>query len=283
MRVAVLGLGAMGQRLAQRLLINNHDVTVWNRSPAAARTLVDAGATLADSPRAAASNAALVIAMVRDDAASRRVWLAENDGALAGLPDTAIAVESSTLSIEWTTQLAGAFANKDRQFLDAPVVGSRPQAEAAKLIYLVGGEARAFAAAKSVLANLGSTIYHVGPVGSGTKIKLLVNALYGTQVALMAELLGLAKNQNLVCNQVVEILAAIPACSLAAKLAAENMVAENFAPQFPIELVEKDLAYLEMATVSTAIPVSTSARTVYQKAIAAGYGMENLTALIKLY
>jgi cation diffusion facilitator CzcD-associated flavoprotein CzcO len=83
MRVAVLGMGAMGSRMAAALLRAGHAVTVWNRTAAHAQPLVEQGAKLADSPRAAATDAEIVLAMIRDDEASRRVWLLPTDGALA--------------------------------------------------------------------------------------------------------------------------------------------------------------------------------------------------------
>jgi 3-hydroxyisobutyrate dehydrogenase-like beta-hydroxyacid dehydrogenase len=139
-KVTVLGLGAMGSRMAANLLKAGHAVTVWNRSPA--KTLVTAGAQLAASPKAAAQGADFVIAMVRDDDASRDLWLSPETGAFAGLSQGAVAIESSTLTANWARTLGEEAKQRGLTFLEAPVAGSRPQAEAAQLVYFVGGDSR---------------------------------------------------------------------------------------------------------------------------------------------
>src|SRR2546426_667498 len=108
--IAFLGLGAMGSRMAANLVKAGHRVTVWNRSPQACDPLVALGAKAAASPRAAASGAAFVIAMVRDDRdddASRDVWQNPERGALAGMKQDAIAIESSTVTPQWSRTLGG--------------------------------------------------------------------------------------------------------------------------------------------------------------------------------
>ena len=145
-KVAFLGLGAMGSRMAANLLKAGHAVTVWNRSPAAAEALVASGARKASSPMAAAESADFVFAMVCDDDASQNVWLDSTNGALAGMHPGAVAIESSTLTPEWIRELSEHFRAKGISLLDAPVSGSRPQAEAAQLVYLIGGDAKALSA-----------------------------------------------------------------------------------------------------------------------------------------
>lgn len=107
LRVALLGLGTMGAGMAGRLLKAGWPLTVWNRSRARATALVEEGAVLADSPQAASAAADVVISMVADDEASRRVWLGEN-GALSGARAGTILLEASTLSPAWVRELADA-------------------------------------------------------------------------------------------------------------------------------------------------------------------------------
>ena len=94
-KISLLGLGAMGSRMASNLLKAGHSVTVWNGTPDTATALVSAGATLAATPREAATSADFVIAMLRDDDASREVWLSIDNGALAAMKTGAVAIESS--------------------------------------------------------------------------------------------------------------------------------------------------------------------------------------------
>ena len=279
MKVSILGTGAMGSRMAQALLQGGHEVTVWNRTPDHAQALAEYGAHIAAHACEAAAGADVVIAMVRDDQASREVWIER--GGLAALSPTAIGIESSTVSIGWACALAASFAQREAAFLDAPVLGSRPQAEARTLIHLVGGDEAVFHRATPVLAALGSAAHHVGRAGSGAAVKLLANALFGIQVAAIAELLGATTALGLAIDRVVEVLGTTPVLSAAAKGAAQGIAARTFAPAFPVELVEKDLRYLADAIPDA--PVSAAARMVFQRAAKQGHGAENLTAVARLY
>lgn len=283
-RIAILGLGAMGARMAANLLEAGHDLAVWNRSPGRDAALVERGARRARSPKDAAAGAAFVIAMLRDDDASREVWTDEAYGALAGMERGAIAIESSTLSVDWSRALAARCAEAGIAFLDAPVAGSRPQAEAKALIHLVGGEPEIVERARPVLAAMGAALIHAGPAGSGAVLKLAVNMLFGVQVACVAELLALMRRSGLAPDEAFARLSATPVCSPAAKAAGEAMLAGHFAPQFPVELVEKDFGYaVEALGGADAAPVTTAVRRLFVRAMDAGLGDQNLTAVSQLY
>lgn len=283
-RVAVLGVGAMGSRMAMALIRADHRVTVWNRSPEPVQAMVAMGAVAAQTPRHAATQSEFVISMVRDDEASRRVWLHPTTGALAGCSD-AIAIESSTLSLAWVKELSLACEKKKVRFIDAPVAGSRAQAEAAKLIYLVGGEPYALSLAEPILRAMGTSVCHAGPVGSGAAVKLAVNALLAIQVAAIAELFGFLRGAGVDESLALEIISATPVCSQATKAAAAAMIAGNFAPAFPIELVEKDLSYLLLGAqqAKPMLPLSHRAQRLFDEALRQGFGAENLSAVAKLY
>jgi 3-hydroxyisobutyrate dehydrogenase len=283
--VAVLGLGAMGSRMAARLLQAGHVVTVFNRSPAPAEPLLARGAHWAATPREAAQGADFVISMVRDDEASRTVWTDATHGALHGMSAAAVAIESSTLSPQWVRELAALAQQQIVTLVDAPVVGSRPQAETGQLIYLVGGEAQTVERLDLLLRAMGGAVHHTGPVGSAALIKLMVNALFGMQAAAMAELLGLAQASGLNAAKALEIMAATPVISPAAKGASAAMLAGQFAPLFPLELVDKDFGYLLHAAraVAADTPVAQRVSQVLQTALAQGLQREHITALAKLY
>lgn len=279
-RIAVLGLGAMGSRMAGKLTDAGHSITVWNRSAERAEPFFARGAAVGETPRAAAAGADVVIAMVRDDEASQAVWLGD-DGALAAMRPGTVAIESSTLSLAWINELHGHCRSADVALLDAPVAGSRPQADAGQLIYFVGGEADVLARAEPVLAAMGGVIHAAGPAGSGAALKLAVNALFGIQVAALAELLPMLEHAGVDLGRASEILGSTPVASAAAKGAAAGMLARAFAPQFPTNLVEKDFGYA-LAAASKA-PLTEAARAVYARAIREGMGGDNLTGIIRLY
>lgn len=285
-RIAVLGIGAMGSRVAQNLLKANHQVVVYNRTAEKAMPLVDRGATYAATPREAAAQVDIVISMVADNEVSRSVWLDSETGAVVGLRKDAIAIESSTLTVDWTIELAGEITSRGVAFLDAPVVGSRPQADAGKLIYLVGGEAEALAKVQDILLSAGAAaVHHVGAISQGMAMKLAVNALFGIQVAALAEVVGMLTKNGITSAKAIECLGELPVISPAAKVAGNLILTQNHAPLFPIELVEKDFRYVIQTAqaVEALIPTSTAVRDVYQTAIANGYRSDNITGVAQLF
>lgn len=283
--VAVLGLGAMGVRMAKKLLETGHDVVVYNRTGERARALEAEGATRAESPREAAARSEFVISMVTDDDASRAVWLDANTGAIGGLREGAVAIESSTLTPAWVRELADTAAARGAGFLDAPVVGSRPQAEAGQLIYCVGGAAETLAKAREALSAMGAAIHHIGPVGAGIAMKLAVNALFGIQVAALGEMLGMVGKSGIDVKQAVAVLGTLPTTSPALKAVAGQMTARSYAPLFPIHLVEKDFRYITEAAaqVNARVPTSAAVREVYARALREGYGDDNISGIAQLF
>jgi 3-hydroxyisobutyrate dehydrogenase len=281
-QIAVLGLGAMGSRMAARLLAAGHAVTVWNRDPARTAALGDAGAAIAATPRAAALGASVVLSMVRDDAASRLVWLDPVSGALAALAPGAIAVECSTLTVGQVQSLAKEAQRRGIGFVDAPVAGSRPQAEAGQLIVLAGADPATLERVRPVLDALAGAVLLAGPPGAGAALKLAVNALLGVQVAALAEVLALLESHGIGAAAAAGLLGQVPVTSPAAKGALASMAAGAYAPAFPVELVAKDFANLA-ASAPMPLPVTQAVAQVFGAAIAAGLAGEQLTAVRKLY
>lgn len=283
-RIALLGLGAMGSRMARRLVTAGYEVDGWSRS-GVPPALADLGMRSASSPREAVARADVILSMVSDDAASRAVWSTPGVGALAGLRADALAIESSTLTPDRVSSLGAEVAAQGGRFLDAPVVGSRPQADAGALVYLVGGAPEDVARARSVLANLGSAIHHLGPTPAGTSAKLLVNALFGVQVALVGELLGLVRASGLDEAKLLEVVGGLPVTSPAAKLAMAAIGADRFDPMFPIALVAKDFRYVlaTAASCGASLPLTRRSSELFDQAVSAGLGDENITAIAKLF
>lgn len=188
--------------------------------------------------------------------------------------------------MEWTTELAAAIESRGVAFLDAPVVGSRPQADAGKLIYLVGGSAETLAQVETILlAAGGPAIHHLGAMGQGMAMKLAVNPLFGIQVTTLAEILGLLTKQGVDLTTAIACLGELPVTSPAVKAAGSLMLNGNHAPLFLIALVEKDFRYATQTaqSVATTTPLAIATHDVYQKAIEQGYGDSNITGIAQLF
>lgn len=279
-RIGFLGLGAMGSRMAARLVEAGHDLSVWSRDGSKTAALGARGARPASSPRAAADGADAVFAMARDDAASSAIWLDPERGAFAGLRPGALCVECATVSPGHARRLHAAAAGRGARMLDAPVAGSRPQAEAGALVFLVGGAAETAEAAAPLLLAMGRAVERVGGPGAGATAKLVVNAMFGGQLALLAELLALARSEGVEPADALRGLAATPVASPAALAAGGAMIAGGFAPAFPIDLALKDFGLVAGAAEA---PVSAAAAAVFARAAAAGHREENVTAVARLY
>jgi 3-hydroxyisobutyrate dehydrogenase-like beta-hydroxyacid dehydrogenase len=284
-RIAVLGLGAMGSRMAARWLDAGYEVTVWNRTPDKAASLKDAGAKVAATPLEAARRADAVISMVRDNDASRAVWLDEETGALNGMDANTVAIESSTLTPDWIRDLAGEFARTGAKFIEAPVLGTRPQAEGGQLIYLIGGERDDLEKSRNLFEVTSGAIHYIGPAGAAAAMKLSVNALYGTQVAIWAEILAVLGKNGIDAEVAVDVLNTLPTTSPTLQVAGKMMAARNYTPMFPIELVEKDFGYASRLAKSAGLetPLLKAVWAAYTAAIEKGYGHDNIIGIRQLY
>jgi 3-hydroxyisobutyrate dehydrogenase len=284
MKIALLGLGAMGSRMAMNLLKAGYDLTVWNRTSASAEELVAAGAKQAETPAVAAVDADVVISMVRDDEASESVWLHSKTGALHNMKAGAIGIESSTLSFDWIKKLGKVFTSKNLSFLEAPVSGSRPQALAGQLIYIVGGDAQIAEKVGPLLSTMGCAIHYTGPLGSAALVKLSTNTLLGVQVTVVAELIGMLKRNGVDPSRAFDVIANTAVCSPFAARSAMGMLMGDFSPQFTTELVAKDFHYATKAAGDhTLAPTILAANQVFNEAVARGCGDENLTSVVKLF
>lgn len=280
--VAMLGLGTMGAGMAANLLKAGFSLSVYNRTPAKARALIDAGARLSSTPAEAAKDASVIISMLADDAASREVWLGRG-GALDAARKGAILIESSTVSPAWIAEFAKLAEQRGVDLLDAPVTGSRMQAEAAQLSFLVGGPDAALEMATPVLKAMSKEITHLGPVGSGAKMKLINNFLCGVQVASLAEGLAWIERSGLDRDKALSILkAGAPGSPLLSAISA-RMVSHNYTVNFLLKLMTKDLLYAQSEAAQSKVDLKTAevARNLFETAIARGFGDQDMASVIE--
>jgi len=201
-----VGLGAMGSRLARRLLDAGHRVAGYNRTPDKARALEAAGLKIAASPRRAAEGAAAVFSMVTDDAALRAVALGP-DGIVAGLEREAVYVEMSTASPAVAREIADAVAARGAAMLDAPVSGSTISVERGEASIVVGGDAAALERVAPYLAIMGpGGLTHVGALGVAKTMKIATNLGLAVQILAFSEAVLLAEKAGIARATAVEAL-----------------------------------------------------------------------------
>ena len=241
-RIAFLGLGVMGGGMARRLAAAGFPLAVWNRTASGAEPLRDLGVTVASTPADAAADADIVVSMVADDAASWSVW-AGSGGALERIPRGAIVVECSTVSPTWVAELTALAAAKGCAAIDAPVTGSRTQAASGELQFLVGGDAAVLEQVRPALAVMSRNIVHVGPAGSGARLKLINNYLCGVQAAALAEAVVLIEQSNLSLEASLGVLQNGAPGSPLVKAVSHRMASRDYAVNFKLGLMTKDLSY----------------------------------------
>lgn len=273
----------MGSGMAHNLRKAGYEVVVWNRTRAKAEAFGNKGGHVADTPAEAVRGTTLVVSMLADDHASRTAWLGEN-GALSAMPEDAIAVESSTASPAWIAELDKAAAQRRIPLLDAPVTGSRVQAEAGQLVFLAGGDADVVERARPVLAAMSKQVMHLGPVGSGAQLKLINNFLCGVQVASFAEAVAWIERNGLDRDASLEFLkAAAPGSGIFAAMS-DRMTARTYEVNFALDLMRKDLRYARTAAEQYGVQLTTAANAeqLFIRAQDEGFGERDMAAVVEV-
>lgn len=277
-KVALLGLGGMGSRMAARLLDAGHQVVVWNRTPDRARDLVDHGATPAHTPADAAARADLVITMLADPAALRAVTEG-SEGVIAGVSAGTTLVEMSTVGLEAVHRLSTVLP-EGVGLLDAPVLGSVSEAESGSLRIFVGGPDALVQRWAPVLSALGEP-FHVGPFGAGAAAKLVANStLFGT-LAVLGEALALAQGLGLPRDVAFQVLSATPIGSQADRRR-PAVESGHFPLRFAMSLAHKDADLVTGAAGAAGLnlPVAAAARDWVAAAVEAGRGADDYSSVL---
>jgi 3-hydroxyisobutyrate dehydrogenase len=230
-KVAVIGLGAMGSRIARRLLDAGHELTVWNRTPAKAEAL---GVPVAASPAETAAGSEVVMTMVADPPALEAVTEGP-DGVAAGAAENTTVIEMSTVGPAAIERLACALPCP---LLDAPVLGSISEAESGTLSIFVGGDEAVFERHRELLENLGKPLY-VGPSGSGAAAKLVANSTLLTVIGAVGEAVALADALGLSRDATFDVLGRT-ALAEQAERRRPALESGEFPPRFPLRLARKD-------------------------------------------
>lgn len=282
-RVALLGIGTMGRGMAANLLKAGFPLTVYNRTRSKAEPLGAQGATIAGTPAEAVKNADVVISILADDNASLAAWLGE-DGALAAMPPGSTVIECGTLSPEWIAQLDRETKSRGIGLVEAPVTGSRPQAEAGQLTFLCGADAATLDKVRPVLEPMSKAIVPLGPVGSGGQMKLINNFLCAVQVASFAEALTWIEHSNLDRAQALDVLKTGAPGSGIFNAMSERMTARTYEVNFLLRLMNKDIRYAQAAAAEHGVTLTTAATTekLFDQAEQQGLGEKDMSAVVEV-
>ncbi len=239
--VAFLGIGTMGHAMATSALRAGIPTIVWNRDPEATRDLADLGAQVAVSPADASRQVAIVITMVTD--ADVVVSIAQQLGMLAALAPGAVWVQMSTVGVEGIERIKALVdaERPDVTLVDAPVSGSKVPAEQGQLTIFASGPDGARSRLAPLFDALGQRTIWVGPVGTGSRLKLVANSWLALAAEAVNTSVALARRLGLETETVVDALGGGPLVSpwQAAKL--QRITQDDFSVQFALSLALKDM------------------------------------------
>ncbi len=280
-RLAVLGLGTMGRGMAGSALRSGIPTMVWNRDLKRAKQIAAAGAEVAPTPTEAVKGVDMVITMLTDTEAVTSVAL--ELGMLEALPAGAVWAQMSTIGVEGT-ETVSALVERERPdvlFLDAPVSGSKVPAERGKLVVYASGPEQARPTAEPVFDAIGQRTVWLGPIGAGSRMKLVNNTLLAFSAEGVANSLALAQRLGLDARRVLDAFEGGPLLSPweAGKI---SRIADNdYSPEFPLALALKDVHLaLEEAGPERFAVLASLARE-WEQLVDQGIGGEDVTVVTR--
>lgn len=280
MKLGYIGTGLMGAPMSARLLAAGHDLTVWNRTASKAQPLVDKGAHLADGPADLASRADIVFMCLTDTAAVEAAVFGPG-GVAEGARRDAILVDFSSIQPDATRQMAARLRDQTgMHWIDAPVSGGVPGAEAGTLAIMAGGEAAAFERVEKVVLDMAQRFTLMGPVGAGQTTKLCNQVIVGCTMAVLAEAARLATNAGVDAARLPEALAGGFADSKPLQLFVPRMVdAQHEPPLGHVYTMLKDLDSVRDLARSCTSPVPFTSLAAEQFRLLSARGGEQADAL----
>ena len=253
-RVGFIGLGLMGKPMSKRILQAGHELTVFNRSKPPVEELVSLGARAAQSPREVAEKSEFVILMLPDSPDVEKVVLGEN-GVCEGAGEGSIVIDMSTVSPFTEIKIAEMLRQRGVYYLDAPVTGSTPAAEAGTLTIMVGGPREAFDRSLPILQCMGKNIHYMGNNGAGQFTKLCNQIAVSLNLLGTCEALLLASKAGLDPLKVIEVLGSGAGSSWQLVNLGPKIVAKDFTPGFKAEHLRKDLRILSEISEKLGLPL----------------------------
>jgi 3-hydroxyisobutyrate dehydrogenase len=304
MRVAFLGLGIMGSRMAANVAAKGFELTVWNRTAATAEkfTADHPGVTRADTPQAAAADAEIVITMVVDGPQVESVLLDDPHGAAHGARPGTLFVDCSTIGPAATHELASRLGEYELALVDAPVTGSSPRAQDGTLTIMVGGTDAEFQRVKPVLDAMGTLVVHAGPLGHGQLVKLINNSVAAINAAAVGQALLVAAKAGADLDALIAVMGAGSGGSVMLDLKAQLMREHDYTtlfkversdsgeeirelkPFFKLEHMLKDvrLCLDEGQALGAPFPFAAAAREILTAAMGRGHAEHDFSALIEV-
>src|SRR5580704_6592949 len=237
--IGFIGLGAMGQLMARRLLTSGFKLIAYDHTSRKASALVADGAMATPNVHQLARKSDVVISCLPNDEAVLSVYQGP-EGVLACANPNSVVIEMSTVSPDTSRTLHRLGRERGIEVLDVAISGSTSAAEQGTLTLLGGGDPNVFEACQPIFSALARQHFHLGPSGSGTTMKLVVNALLGVNMQAIAEAVAFGEKAGLNRELLLEVLANTAVVAPAHQNKLLRAVRDDYSPQFPLKLMNKD-------------------------------------------
>ena len=277
--VGFIGLGIMGQPMAQNLLAAGVDLVVHNRSRGSQDALVKLGAKGVDTIEEVAKSATIIITMLPDDNAVRAAVI---DRLLPAIGEGSLLVDMSTISPATSREVAKVALVRNARAIDAPVSGGDIGAREGTLSIMVGGEAEDLARALPLLEILGKKIVHVGPSGAGQVVKACNQILVAITIAGVSEALILGSKNGVDPGLILDVLGGGLASNRVMEVRRNHFLEHAFKPGFTVDLHHKDLqiALASGGELNVPLPLTAATQQLFRQLRAAGRGNQDHTAIL---
>jgi len=280
-RIGFIGLGIMGSRMAANLAAAGYEMTVWNRTAATAEAFAaEHGVNVAATPAELAAASDVVIKIVVNGEQVEEILVGEQ-GVIAGARAGMLCIDMSTISPQIAQSLGERLGEHGIAFIDAPVTGSSPGAEAGTLTIMAGGSEADLQRAAPIFDVLGAKTVHCGPLGQGQTIKVITNAIAASNAAVLAQALIVARGAGVDLAALSDVIDGGAADSRMAQLKAQPMIERQYDTLFRLDHMIKDvdLALELAAEEGTPFDYAAHTRELMAEASAEGFGEVDFASL----
>ena len=275
-----IGLGAMGRRMALRLLTSKFKLVVYDHTSRKIQALAAAGATAAPSVRQLARKSEVIISCLPTDDAVLSVYEGP-EGVIACANPGTIVLEMSTVSPETSRTIHRMGRERGIEVLDVAISGSTPAAEQGTLTLLGGGDARVFDSCQPIFSAIAKQYFHMGSSGSGTTMKLVVNTLLGVNMQAIAEAVAFGEKAGLGRALLLRVLAKTAVIAAAHQNKLLRAERDDYSPQFPLRLMNKDFGLIldKAAELGAPMPATAASHQIFAARTAVN-GDEDFSSVI---
>ena len=283
-KIAFIGTGIMGKRMAGRLAAAGHDLTVWNRTTEKAESLAKQGCEIAESGAEAVIGKEIVFTMLSTPDVIEELAFGEN-GIVDEMESGSIWINTSTVDPKSAKEFAKQSIEKGVRYLDAPVAGTKKPAEKGELTILVGGPEQDVEESEPLLSILGSRIVHLGDVGNASSMKLLINLMLAQSMVAFAETAQLGRAMGFEPAMVHNVLLNAPVSAPFLKNLKDKLETLNTEPNFPLKWIYKDLALTTQTAygLDQPMPLANLTKELFAFAKQLGNGDEDFSSIYHVF